>query len=213
MYNTWNMWMSSILGLQPSKRRPFSIKTVIIWVPGCSRYIIIIYIYMCMCTPSQSIKKLTNLPKASFPNLGNGHLGTRWVFQHGSSVYQSPLSSAKQNMKVGHQRGLGRNRNPTKQTKRLHHSWIKLSQSSPVKFLHSCNVFSFLLVFLPCFFQGTCVFGQWTQTWLFTKNRNAAVAGGVGRFPFKGAGGKQRGSGGGIYVSTTKGVDKKFTCF
>ena len=34
---------SSVLGLQPSKRRPFPIKTRVIWVPG-----IFIHIYSCV---------------------------------------------------------------------------------------------------------------------------------------------------------------------
>ena len=39
------MCLSSILGFEPSKRRPFPIKTGVIWVPGVYIYIYV-YIYM-----------------------------------------------------------------------------------------------------------------------------------------------------------------------
>ena len=43
--------LSSILGLEPSKRRPFPIKTGVIWVPGISIYIhLYIYIYILYMT-------------------------------------------------------------------------------------------------------------------------------------------------------------------
>jgi len=40
--------LSSILGLQPSKTRPFPIKTVVIWVPG-------IYAYSYLSLPDSSL--------------------------------------------------------------------------------------------------------------------------------------------------------------
>ena len=42
---TWNLEMCSILGFEPSKRRPFPFKTRAIWVPGIYIYIHI-YIYI-----------------------------------------------------------------------------------------------------------------------------------------------------------------------
>ena len=41
--------LSSILGLQPSKRRPFPFKTTVIWVPG-------IYGYISCCVQRRSMK-------------------------------------------------------------------------------------------------------------------------------------------------------------
>ena len=42
------MCLSSILGFEPSKRRPFPIKTGVIWVPGVYIYI---YVYIYICYP------------------------------------------------------------------------------------------------------------------------------------------------------------------
>ena len=46
-------YLSSILGLQPSKRRPFPIKTRVMWAPDIYIYI---YIYTCMHPPKQATK-------------------------------------------------------------------------------------------------------------------------------------------------------------